>query len=71
MLYGGENDPQAPRDSLAAWQTLTLGDVSLRQFPGGHFYLQTQTAALVQDITHQLSRYLDCAPGNPTATNPV
>jgi medium-chain acyl-[acyl-carrier-protein] hydrolase len=57
LLYGGEDDREAPRDSLAAWRPLTTGETRLRQFPGGHFYLMAQQAALLRDLTEQLAGY--------------
>lgn len=63
LLYGGEDDRQAPRDSLVAWRALTTGEAPLRQFPGGHFYLQAQQAVLLQDLTQRLSGYFGFAAG--------
>lgn len=61
LLYGGADDRQAPSDSLAAWRALTTGEAPMRQFPGGHFYLQTQQAALLQDLTQSLAGYFGFA----------
>ena len=57
LLYGGTDDRQAPRESLAAWRALTTGEAPLRQFPGGHFYLQAQQAELLRDLTARLGGY--------------
>lgn len=58
VLYGGENDPQTPVASLAAWRPLTTRDAPLKQFPGGHFYLQSQQGPLLDDLTRQLAHFL-------------
>lgn len=55
LLYGGTDDHHAPHDSLAAWRALTTGEAPLRQFPGGHFYLQAEQAALLNDLTGRLA----------------
>ena len=37
-VFGGDADLRAPRHQLEAWQQHTRWPVTLRQFPGGHFY---------------------------------
>ena len=58
LLYGGEDDRQAPRSSLTAWVSLTNGATKLRMFEGGHFYLQTQQAALIRTLSEDLKHLL-------------
>ncbi|MFP3989069.1 alpha/beta fold hydrolase [Streptomyces sp. E11-3] len=53
--YLGDSDPGCTRENLAAWDELTTsGAFSLRTYPGDHFYLVRQEAALVADITKDL-----------------
>jgi surfactin synthase thioesterase subunit len=37
--FGGDADLRAPRHQLEAWQQYTVWPLTLRQFPGGHFFL--------------------------------
>lgn len=50
VVYGGQSDPQASLAELHAWQTHTSQALTVKQFPGEHFYLQEQRAALIQAI---------------------
>jgi surfactin synthase thioesterase subunit len=38
-VFGGHDDSRAPRSYLEAWRAHVAGTIRLRQFPGGHFYL--------------------------------
>lgn len=51
---GGDADPFASEAELLAWQPLTQTQFTLHLLPGGHFYLQEQTAALLAFITQAL-----------------
>jgi len=48
--FGGLDDVESPRDELAGWARLTTGAFSLQLFPGDHFYLNSQRAALLRAI---------------------
>jgi surfactin synthase thioesterase subunit len=37
--FGGTTDHTVPREHLDAWREQTRGPFSLREFPGGHFFL--------------------------------
>lgn len=54
--FGGNEDPRVSPDALAAWQRHTRDRFSVRLLPGGHFYLQEASSAvvhaLVSDIRH-------------------
>jgi surfactin synthase thioesterase subunit len=43
----GDADPQTTAEEAAAWREHTTGPFELRVFPGGHFYLDAQRAAVV------------------------
>lgn len=53
--YAGLSDPGCPILGARAWGELTLGNFDLRVFPGGHFYLAEQQAALVTDVVSRLA----------------
>ncbi len=50
-VFGGVHDRLAPRAHLEAWRGQTTGPVRLRLFPGGHFYLNDQHAALLAEVS--------------------
>lgn len=53
--YVGDADPGCVMDDVLAWADLTTtGDFAVRSYPGDHFYLARQEAALVADITKDL-----------------
>ena len=58
LLYGGTEDAQTDANRLDAWRELTNGPVTLRRFPGGHFYLQEDPAQVVSALVNDLSRYV-------------
>ena len=49
-VFGGLGDARVPRAHLEAWQADAQGPFRVRQFPGGHFYLASQQAALLEDV---------------------
>ncbi|MFD5176603.1 thioesterase II family protein [Nocardia sp. NPDC058379] len=48
-------DPTTTVEQAERWRTVTEGSFALRTFPGGHFYLDDQPAAVAQEITRHLS----------------
>jgi medium-chain acyl-[acyl-carrier-protein] hydrolase len=58
VVFGGREDSIATPLALRQWQVHTTADFCDRQFPGGHFYLQTQRAELVAAIVDSLLHYL-------------
>jgi surfactin synthase thioesterase subunit/glycosyltransferase involved in cell wall biosynthesis len=56
FAYGGDADPNVTPAHLDAWRHQTTAAFARRQFPGGHFYIQTARdallAALAQDLRH-------------------
>ena len=60
--FGGNDDPDVNRSDLQAWRMQTTGRFGVRQFPGGHFYLQN-----CPEFFHALAEILAPAwPAPPT-----
>jgi medium-chain acyl-[acyl-carrier-protein] hydrolase len=49
--FGGTHDRLTPRAHLEAWRGQTTGPAWVRSFPGDHFYLNDQRAALLADLS--------------------
>jgi medium-chain acyl-[acyl-carrier-protein] hydrolase len=61
--YGGDTDDRVPLHHLEAWRDLTSGPFRVRQFHGGHFYLQADGGtALLREIEERLKPYLSADP---------
>lgn len=52
---GGDADPFATEAELQAWRPLTQSPFDLHLLPGGHFYLQEQTDALLAYLVKALA----------------
>ena len=52
--YGGKRDPNVKREHLAEWRELTGSGFVQREFPGGHFYLQTAQQEVLRAIAEDL-----------------
>jgi pyochelin biosynthetic protein PchC len=50
----GDQDPRVSIAQAAAWRDHTVGDFTLRVFPGGHFYLADQQREVVATLTAHL-----------------
>ncbi|MBW0273753.1 thioesterase [Nocardia sp. MH4] len=48
-------DPTTTVEQAEQWRTVTDGVFALRTFPGGHFYLDEDPAAVAREITRHLS----------------
>lgn len=46
----GESDPRVTEEEARAWSEVTAGGFSYQSFPGGHFYLASQQAAVTKAI---------------------
>jgi medium-chain acyl-[acyl-carrier-protein] hydrolase len=49
-VYGGVDDRHPRPSELAGWQRVAEGAISVRLFPGDHFYLTNEREALTADI---------------------
>lgn len=63
--FGGDDDVDAPVDSLAEWGELTDRRFRCRSFAGGHFYLVERVASLSSELEAEL--HLDLARGREGA----
>ena len=55
-IYGGQEDGDVPREYLEAWGELTTGPVSLKIFPGDHFFVNTAQNALLKTLSQELKQ---------------
>jgi medium-chain acyl-[acyl-carrier-protein] hydrolase len=56
VALGGVDDARVPRASLEAWREHSTQPVVVQQFPGGHFYLQSERSALLNVLVQALIR---------------
>ncbi|MEV0899873.1 alpha/beta fold hydrolase [Actinoplanes sp. NPDC049802] len=52
----GAADPAVDRAQVAAWAELTTGPFTLREFPGGHFYLDEHRSTLIDEMLGRARR---------------
>jgi medium-chain acyl-[acyl-carrier-protein] hydrolase len=58
-VLGGISDQTASRDSLEAWSREAVGHFNVHMFPGGHFFVQTARAAVLELLMSELSKTVD------------
>lgn len=56
--YGGLQDNEVSRVNLEAWRTQTRGGFMARMLPGGHFFVQTEQAMLLNSLKGELHQLL-------------
>jgi medium-chain acyl-[acyl-carrier-protein] hydrolase len=56
--YSGLGDDYVNREELEAWREQTTGRISIRMFPGDHFYLNTARPYLLQALARELEQTL-------------
>ena len=54
VAMGGSADAEATEAELVGWRHQTTAALSVRMFPGGHFYLQTAHEELMRIVTDAL-----------------
>jgi medium-chain acyl-[acyl-carrier-protein] hydrolase len=54
--FGGLNDRSVSRPDLDAWRDETSGPFQVRDYPGGHFYLEANRVALLHALSADLRR---------------
>jgi surfactin synthase thioesterase subunit len=52
--YGGLSDPNIQREHLDRWREQTTREFSIRQFEGGHFYIQHAQAEFLAVLRQKL-----------------
>jgi acyl transferase domain-containing protein/surfactin synthase thioesterase subunit len=52
--FGGNSDPIVSREALNQWHGQTSGAFKLQTFPGDHFFLQSDSQPLIEEIIAQL-----------------
>lgn len=55
-VFTGDADPKTTVDEAKAWEQHTTGPFDLHVFPGGHFFLAQQQAAILRTISAALAR---------------
>jgi surfactin synthase thioesterase subunit len=55
-VFGGAQDKEVSRSDLQAWRLATVCAFDLKVFPGGHFYLDKEGAAMRQEVARRLLR---------------
>lgn len=58
----GDNDPRVSLDEARAWQQLTDAGFAMRTFPGGHFYLNAQQAAVASAVADRIADFQNPPP---------
>ncbi|MCP3101722.1 alpha/beta fold hydrolase [Myxococcus sp. K15C18031901] len=58
-VMGATHDGHVPTEKLTSWRSQTRSnDFQVRTFPGGHFFLRQQQAALLSAIAADLTRWM-------------
>jgi medium-chain acyl-[acyl-carrier-protein] hydrolase len=63
VAYGGDADPNVTSDHLEAWREQTSSMFQRYEFPGGHFYLESARASLLNTLRTTLLINAGVAPG--------
>jgi medium-chain acyl-[acyl-carrier-protein] hydrolase len=53
-IFGGDSDPDIPREDLEPWREQTTAPFALQMFPGHHLYLHQQRDALLNRLATTL-----------------
>jgi surfactin synthase thioesterase subunit len=53
--YGGASDATVRPEHLEGWRQYTTASFQRREFPGGHFYLQTNVDAVFKALAEDLA----------------
>ncbi|HEX5724523.1 MAG TPA: thioesterase domain-containing protein [Longimicrobiaceae bacterium] len=54
--YGGDEDPDVFVDDVHAWREYTSAAFHARIFPGGHFFLHSGRAAVLEELSREIAR---------------
>ncbi|MEN1888991.1 thioesterase II family protein [Streptomyces mirabilis] len=53
-IYVGDSDPDVTVSEAYAWSDASIGESSIKVFPGGHFYLVDSEAEVLDDLSARL-----------------
>lgn len=67
LAMGGLEDTRAPLEYLMDWQLQTKAPLTVRQFPGGHFYINTTRAELLSALVAMLAGYAPASAPAPAS----
>jgi medium-chain acyl-[acyl-carrier-protein] hydrolase len=56
-VYGGVRDLEVTREHLEGWREQTVAGVTLRMFPGDHFFIHSEQEAFLHVLSQELMRY--------------
>jgi len=56
-VYGGASDASIDREQLERWRQQTTAVFIQREFAGGHFYLQSNTEAVLETLQRDIHRF--------------
>lgn len=56
--FGGFSDPKIGREKISAWKIHTSNCFTTNFFPGGHFFVHTSEASVLDQINFQLAQLL-------------
>src|SRR5262249_25990399 len=54
FAYGGDSDPNVALEQAEAWREQTTARFTSRQFPGGHFFIQSQRESFLKALLEDL-----------------
>jgi acyl transferase domain-containing protein/acyl-CoA synthetase (AMP-forming)/AMP-acid ligase II/surfactin synthase thioesterase subunit/acyl carrier protein len=60
-VFGGLEDSLATREQLVRWSAYTAGDFSVRLFAGGHLFLRSEAAEVLEAIRKEFSQAVEYA----------
>lgn len=63
VAFGGVKDPEATETELVGWRQQTTGALSVRMFPGGHFFVQSAHEELMRILSEELMLTVDRTAG--------
>jgi surfactin synthase thioesterase subunit len=53
-VFGGAKDPDIDLEQLEYWRDVTRAETTIQVFPGGHFFLFTESSAFVASMSARL-----------------
>ena len=68
VAFGGSSDGLTPMAHLEAWRAETTSNFEICVFPGGHFYLDSERAAVLAKVAEFSVRAVDAAMSREPAT---